>query len=212
MGALFYSRLGGKHFCTGTVVHGPARDLMVTAAHCADPGGHLRHFVFVPGYKDGRAPYGVWYPRRIVVATGWSSSADPADDVAFVVMYPSHGKNIGDLVTGEGIGRTSSFHGLFRVIGYPDAASRTVACDNSITDGAHGLVFDCPGFTDGTSGGPWLAGLHSPGGDGWVAGVIGGYEEGGTSPSVSYSPVFGTGVIDLYRQADRTGRQFTTRG
>ena len=212
VGALFYRGLGGQHFCTATVVHSPARDLIITAAHCVDPAGHPRHFVFVPGYQDGRAPYGVWYPRRVVAGAGWSSAGKPADDVAFAVMYPSRGKNIGDLVTGESVGRTSAFHGLFRVVGYPDGAQRPVACDNSITDGVHGLRFDCPGFTDGTSGSPWLAGLHPPGGDGWVAGVIGGYEEGGTSPSVSYSPVFGTGVINLYREAVRTGRQFTANG
>lgn len=211
VGAMFYRGPGGQHFCTATVVRSPARDLIVTAAHCADPDGHLRHFVFVPGYQDGRAPYGVWEPRRVVVGTGWSSSANPADDVAFVVMSPSHGRNIGDVIAGEGIGRSSAWRGRFRVIGYPDGAEHAVTCANSVTGGAHGLEFDCPGFTDGTSGGPWLAGPGEPVGAGWVAGVIGGYEQGGVSASVSYSPVFGQGVMSLYRQAVRTGRQFSGR-
>lgn len=211
VGALFYRGLGGQHFCTGTVLRSPARDLIVTAAHCADPDGQLRHFVFVPGYQDGRAPYGVWEPRRAVVGTGWLSSANPAGDVAFVVMSPSHGRNIGDVIAGEGIGRSSAYHGLLRVIGYPDGAAHAVTCDNSVTDGGHGLEFTCPGFTDGTSGGPWLAGLDPPMGAGWVTGVIGGYQQGGESASVSYSPVFGQGVMNLYRQAVRTGRQFSAR-
>lgn len=211
VGALFYRGLGGQHFCTGTVLRSPARDLIVTAAHCADPGGHLRHFVFVPGYRDGRAPYGVWQPRQVVAGTGWSSSANPADDVAFVVMAPSHGRNIGDVIAGEGIGRSSDYRGQFRVIGYPDGAQHAVSCDNTVIDGSHGLEFDCPGFTDGTSGGPWLAGPGPPAGAGRVAGVIGGYQQGGVSASVSYSPVFGQNVMNLYRRAVRTGRQFSAR-
>lgn len=188
-------------------MHSPAHDLMVTAAHCADPDGHPRRFVFVPGYRDGRAPYGVWSPRQVVVGTGWTESADPADDVAFVVMYPSHGKNIGDVVAGENIGRTAGFSGPVKVTGYPDDAQQPVACANTVSYGVHGPEFDCPGFTAGTSGGPWLTGPDQPSGPGSVVGVIGGYEEGGVSPAVSYSPVFGPDIIGLYQQALATGRE-----
>ncbi len=204
MGALFYQGLGGQHFCTATVVHSPVHDLIVTAAHCADPGGRPRHFVFAPGYRDGRAPYGVWTVRQVIVDTAWATSQDPADDVAFAVVNRSGGKNIGDLVTGEDIGQTAGFHGLVRVIGYPDTAQRPVDCDNPISESAYGLVFDCPGFTDGTSGGPWIAGLDPPSGA-RIIGLIGGYQEGGDTASVSYSPVFGANVASLYQQAVRAG-------
>jgi hypothetical protein len=45
----------GTHFCSASVVDSPAGNLVITAAHCLagrTPGG----FVFVPGYRDGRAP------------------------------------------------------------------------------------------------------------------------------------------------------------
>jgi hypothetical protein len=55
----------------------------------------------------------------------------------------------------------------------------------------------------GTSGGPFLANVHPATGPGAVLGVIGGYEQGGDTPSVSYSARFGQAVRDLYDQAVR---------
>jgi V8-like Glu-specific endopeptidase len=66
------------------VVASPGRDLLVTAAHCiyGGPHGGIRSdIVFIPGYRDGKAPYGIWSPARLVVAKGWASAADPDLDV-----------------------------------------------------------------------------------------------------------------------------------
>ena len=49
------------------------------------------------------------------------------------------------------------------------------------------MVFDCDNYTNGTSGGPFLAHVNPKTGDGWVIGVIGGYQQGGDTPNVSYS-------------------------
>jgi hypothetical protein len=38
-----------------------------------------------------------------------------------------------------------------------------------------------------------------------VIGVIGGYEQGGDTPEVSYSIVFGPNVANLYEQAQTAG-------
>jgi hypothetical protein len=43
--------------------------------------------------------------------------------------------------------------------------------------------------------------VSSVSGLGVVIGVIGGYEQGGDTPSVSYSPRFGRAVAALYRAA-----------
>jgi hypothetical protein len=63
------------------------------------------------------------------------------------------------------------------------------------------MEFDCGGYTDGTSGGPFLANVHPATGRGAVLGVIGGYEQGGNTPSVSYSARFGRTIRDLYDKA-----------
>jgi hypothetical protein len=63
------------------------------------------------------------------------------------------------------------------------------------------LEFDCGGYTDGTSGGPFLANVDTLTGQGTVIGVIGGYEQGGDTPQVSYSAMFEANVAALYLTA-----------
>ena len=67
------------------------------------------------------------------------------------------------------------------------------------------LQFDCGGYTNGTSGGPFLGDLSATSGQGSVIGVIGGDDQGGPSTSVSYSPVFGPALIALFRKAEAAG-------
>ncbi|MGW3458739.1 serine protease, partial [Streptomyces olivaceoviridis] len=54
---------------------------------------------------------------------------------------------------------------------------------------------DCPDFTSGTSGSPWVNG------DGQVVGVLGGHEEGGSTADTSYSVALGGEAAELYRDA-----------
>jgi hypothetical protein len=65
------------------------------------------------------------------------------------------------------------------------------------------LVFDCAGFTDGTSGGPFLARPRGRSGFTAVIGVIGGYQRGGRLAGVSYSARFLRNVAALYRRAEQ---------
>lgn len=86
VGALFTTSRSGalaRHFCSAAVVDSPADDLLITAAHCLTGEGQV---VFVPGYTGGRAPYGAWTVTRVVLAPQWTSSADPDDDVAFLLV------------------------------------------------------------------------------------------------------------------------------
>jgi V8-like Glu-specific endopeptidase len=203
VGALFLAGSGGSstHFCTASVVHSPHRNMVITAAHClASTAANPGQVSFVPGYHDGKAPYGVWITARVIVDSAWATAADPDDDVAFLIVTGSSGK-IEDVTGAEqlGIGQPA---GVVRVIGYPDARSQPVACQNrEIVFSARQLRFDCGGFTNGTSGGPFLADVSPATGNGLVVGVIGGYEQGGYTPAVSYSAAFGANVAALYRSA-----------
>jgi hypothetical protein len=67
------------------------------------------------------------------------------------------------------------------------------------------LAFDCDGYTGGTSGSPWVTGFDPRTRTGTIVGVIGGYQQGGDTPSVSYSAYFGSGVQQLYQQATGQG-------
>jgi hypothetical protein len=90
VGALFEHNAAGNHFCTASVVSSPGKDLLITAAHCLNGGkggsGYNSDIVFVPDYRDGQEPFGVWTPAKLLVAPQWADSSDPEFDVGFVVL------------------------------------------------------------------------------------------------------------------------------
>jgi V8-like Glu-specific endopeptidase len=207
VGALF-TRSGGQlgtHFCTASVVNSPAGDLLVTAAHCLTgyaltaPAG----LAFVPGYDRGAAPYGVWTVTRAFVDPAWASASSVNDDVAFLTVAPSgRGAAIESVTGGERLGTGQRAGQVVRVTGYPDASDEPLSCGNYANAvGPAQLEFDCAHYTDGTSGGPFLARDGTTGPTDEVIGVIGGYQQGGDSPDISYSAVFGPSVAALYATA-----------
>ncbi len=197
----------GAHFCSASVVDSRAGNLVVTAAHCV-AGRSPGRFAFVPGYDDGRAPYGLWAVTQVLTGDRWSSSSDQDDDVAFLqVGRTGTSDRVQDVTGGERLGASEPPGQLVTVIGYPDDSDTPVSCRNyAPAFTATQLVFRCGGYPDGTSGSPLLAGVDSATGLGTVVGVIGGYEQGGYSSAVSYSARFGPEIAALYR--DATGSSY----
>jgi V8-like Glu-specific endopeptidase len=202
VGALFTTSAGklGHHFCTASVVNSPDGDLVITAAHCMSGTSGV---AFVPGYDRGTAPYGVWIVTKVYTDRAWQTSSDPDDDVAFLQVSQHNSiVPIEDVTGAEQFATGTPARQLVDVIGYPDGTDGPIACRNWTREPmSDQLEFDCGGYTDGTSGGPFLAGVTSLTGQGTVIGVIGGYEQGGLVPQVSYSPMFGANVAALYRLA-----------
>ena len=185
VGALFAN---GSHFCTASVVHSGAGDLVLTAAHCVKDG-----MSFAPAYHDGVAPLGMWTVTDVAVADGWTSSADPDLDFAFLtVQQPGNTASLESLTGANVLGTDRGFDHTITLTGYPDTTDSPVLCTGTTTRfDTYQLRVACPGFPDGTSGGPWVTG-------GAVIGVIGGYELGGDTPDVSYSAYFDDDIAKLY--------------
>lgn len=188
VGALFAN---GSHFCTASVVHSPGGDLVLTAAHCVKDG-----MSFAPAYHDGVAPLGMWTVTGVAVADGWTSSADPDLDFAFLtVQQPGNTASLESLTGANVLGTDRGFDHTITLTGYPDTTDSPVACTGTTTrSDTYQLRVACAGFPDGTSGGPWVTG-------GAVIGVIGGYELGGDTPDVSYSAYFDDDIAKLYASA-----------
>jgi V8-like Glu-specific endopeptidase len=211
VGALFSVSPSGQlesHFCTASVVDSPTRDLIVTAAHCM-----ARHtageVAFVPGYSRGQEPFGVWTVTRVIEDQQWTSSGNPDDDYAFLVVRQAGARQaIEDLTGGEAIGINVSPGQRVKVAGYPDLGESPVNCANTALEfSPTQYEFNCAGFTDGTSGSPLLTGAGPFSGAGTVIGVIGGYEQGGSTASVSYAARFSTRLAALYKTALSAARQ-----
>ncbi|MGI5456009.1 trypsin-like serine peptidase [Streptomyces sp. CA-249302] len=200
IGALFGAdradRLAGGHFCTASVVHGPYRNLIVTAAHCLD-GDDAGDLVFVPGYRDGTAPHGVWKVKRRFLPDGWAKGQDEDSDVAFAVVEDQDGRGVEDVVGGNRfVAGTATGATAVTVTGYPNSREVPVSCTNKPTPHSPTQQrIDCPDLSGGTSGSPWVNG------DQQVVGILGGHEQGGNTDDISYSVVLGTEAAELYKDA-----------
>jgi V8-like Glu-specific endopeptidase len=207
VGALF-TTVKGKllHICTAAVVQSKHADLAVTAAHCmlGRRLGRKSSVTFAPGYHDGKFPFGRWIVRSEFVDRNWRQHQDANDDVAFLLIGRP-GRRIEKHTGGEKLETNLPLPQTVQVIGYPDSAERPIRCTGPARRlhlaGYRQMVFDCGGYSDGTSGGPFLipATKTSPT---EVIGVIGGYQQGGDTPSVSYSPIFIGNVAALFKRAN----------
>jgi V8-like Glu-specific endopeptidase len=189
------------HFCTASVVRSDSGDLIATAAHCIynpSMGGFLNHIMFVPGYHDNAAPYGTWIATTAYVDTDWVKSADPDLDVAFLAVRRL-GSGSGTLESATGAGRYQPNPGyatLVDVVAYPVGAAKPLSCAATTTEQSPTqLEFDCAAYADGSSGAPFLTQ------DDAVVGVVGGYQQGGDTPDISFSSYFGDRVTALYAAA-----------
>jgi V8-like Glu-specific endopeptidase len=204
VGALFTASAGklGQHFCTASVVDSPGGDLAITAAHCVtSTSGTID---FVPGYDNGRTPYGVWTVTKVYVDQAWNSSSNPDDDFAFLrISQPGSSVPVEDETGAEKLATgTPASHQQVQAIGYPNSSDQPITCQNWLREPmASQLEFDCGGYTDGTSGGPFLSEVNQKTGQGMVIGVIGGYQQGGDYPQISYSSVLGANAAALYKTA-----------
>lgn len=192
----------GSHFCTGSVVNSPSGDLVLTAAHCVQ-GHPASQMAFIPDYNAGRWPDGVWRVTRVIVDRNWMSSQDPDDDFAFLtVTGPGSRVSLQSLTGGEGVAVDVPAGQRVEVAGYPDGAGGLISCQNTAGQfTATQYQFTCTGFSDGTSGSPLLADIGPDYGLDTVIGVIGGYEQGGSTSSVSYAARFGGQLGALYQEA-----------
>jgi V8-like Glu-specific endopeptidase len=211
VGTLFVRESDGKlrHFCTASVVHSTQADLAITAAHCMQyvKVSLYGDVYFAPGFHNGRFPYGLWIVRQVFVDSNWQAHHDANDDFAFIVVGKP-GQRIEKKTGAEQLETNFTLPQTVEVVGYPDDTNLPVYCVGPVSRlhlaGYQQLVFDCGGYPDGTSGGPFLTHVSRKTGTGKVIGVIGGYQAGGDTPSISYSARFLDNVANLYKQATAT--------
>ncbi|MFB7943533.1 trypsin-like serine peptidase [Kitasatospora phosalacinea] len=195
VGALFSGPAApGNHFCTASVIDSPGRNLILTAAHClSGPNGTT----FVPGYRNGQAPYGTWQVTKVYTADGWRTDHDPDEDFAILAVAPNAGRQIEDALGGNPLGTHAAWTVQARLYGYPARTELPVVCTDTTTrQDTYQRRIDCPAFPGGTSGGPFIDAAT-----GEVIGVIGGYQQGGATDDTSYSALFDHTVADLLATA-----------
>ncbi|MGV9259482.1 trypsin-like serine peptidase [Streptomyces sp. NPDC003703] len=211
--------LGGPTtYCTGSVVHTAAKDIVLTAGHCGLGLQSASHRIFVPQYRVGSSapeqPYGVFPVAQIYLDKRYASNTktDTSDlDLAFAQVDATSRGKVEDVTGALTFTPTSSYNHKVTVIGYPGSGAVNpdhvpVRCPvtTSQLPGFRQMRMTCKGFHGGVSGGPWIEDYDSTTGTGKVIGNTGGYNGGGNDANVdwvTYAPVYGADAQDLFDHA-----------
>jgi len=202
VGAIFRGPLADGHGCSGSVIASPTEDLVLTAAHCVY--GDLSGWTFVPGYVDGRTPYGVWSIASAYVDPSWQKSGNTQADYAILRIAPQVVRGRTERiqqVTGANLLGTAPRAGTsITDIAYNAGVDdQPITCTAPVyyTDGYPG--FNCSNYQGGVSGSPFLA--RGPLGTRVVVGLIGGLHQGGCYDYTSYSPALTARMYATYLRA-----------
>jgi V8-like Glu-specific endopeptidase len=204
VGALFHNNGSGDHFCSASVIYSSRHNLLLTAAHCL----YYKHkwsskIAFVPKYTAGHRPYGLWTVSTMTLDSRWINKGDVDLDFGFAGVNKLHGKNIADVVGYNSLLTGQGFNKSITVIGYPRTAGQPIHCEtHTFKQSKYQQGFDCPGFTGGTSGSPWIMHYNKSTQSGMVIGALGGYQQGGATASRSYSAVFDNDIKKLKDRAN----------
>jgi hypothetical protein len=201
VGGLFVRTLGltvPHPFCTASVINSARGNLLITAAHCLGKVP-VSQMVFIPYYHNGTSPFGEYRVTSQAFPRHWFPGGDIREDYAFLTV----GGNVQAKAGAEQLGTSFPLPRSVRLEGYSlngDPVVCTGRPTRVIRAGQHQLRFGCRGFSDASSGGPFLAGVSKKSGLGTIVGLIGGYQQGGSSTSVSYSSPVGPAAVAQARQ------------
>ncbi|MFN8218072.1 MAG: hypothetical protein U0R71_15885 [Solirubrobacterales bacterium] len=202
--------------CSGTSVSAPNLSLVFTAGHCVNGGGRRgswygRNWIFVPGYRYGQRPFGVFAARWLGATPAWlAEGSENADVGVAVVGRNERGQRLAAAVGAVGFAAGLKPKQAFDIHGYPaagrfDGETQQLCASARFRGRDPGSLFygesgpltvaaEC-NVTGGASGGGWtLAGgaLNS------VTDYS--YPE---DPRTVFGAYFGREVARLYHQAGR---------
>lgn len=214
-GAVFFEFKGDLGRCSGTSVDAPNMSVVFTAGHCVHAAGgssspwYRGRWTFVPAYRFGQRPFGVFPARWLDATKRWVSEGNENFDVAAAVVGRNErGQRLQEAVGGTGIAFNLSPRQVFDVHGYPagrpfDGETQRL-CDDAAFLGhdPQSLLFPGPltlgvrcQVTGGASGGGWTIR-----GDVLNSVTDYGYPE---DPQTAFGAYFGPEVKRLYKRVAR---------
>jgi V8-like Glu-specific endopeptidase len=228
-GKLFFTDGASTYVCSASLIK---RGIVVTAAHCLAQFGAKRYYTnfrFIPAYREGSAPYGVWVGTPSVLSS-YFTGTDPCstagvvcqNDVGVLRLTAQNGALPGT-ATGwlsygwNGVGFTGNKLTQITQLGYPVCLDSGAIMERTDSQG-----FISGSMTNntiigslmcgGSSGGPWLINFGvRPSLTGTTAGsfsdanvVVGVTSWGYTSTTVKQqgaSPFLSTNIVPLVNAA-----------
>jgi len=91
IGKVFFVKDGKPQWCSATSIDAKYKNLVLTAGHCVYDdkanGDVLDKWVFVPGYYQGKAPWGIYVGKQAFTHYDYAVYEDYDKDYAFVTVY-----------------------------------------------------------------------------------------------------------------------------
>ncbi|PRX95526.1 trypsin-like peptidase domain-containing protein [Allonocardiopsis opalescens] len=209
VGRVFLTIAGRDFVCSAAVVDAANRDTVITAGHCLKNGrgAWADNWTFVPGYTDGREPYGSYVARDMAVPRGWAEQADDDYDFGFAVLHRSGRRHVADRVGSHPLAFERPAGDQVYAFGYP--SRRPYSGDDLVycagrsfrdTAGTSDYGMGCA-MTSGSSGGPWFADFDPASGEGVIMSVVSfKYSD---DPRTQYGPFLGPEARELHAYAAR---------
>jgi V8-like Glu-specific endopeptidase len=179
-GKLFFKIGSDTYICSASLIK---RGIVVTAAHCVANYGASQFYSgwqFVPGYRNGKAPFGTWTAYDVWIKTAYYNGTDGCavygvvcpDDVAVIILNTQSGGYAGTSTGWLGYGWDGfSFTGnsLTHVsqLGYPVGLDSAAFMERNDSQGyvsaanSNNTVIGS-NMNGGSSGGPWVANFGLP--------------------------------------------------
>lgn len=222
-----------KYMCSASVVPSRRGNVILTAAHCViDPATGTvateHSVVFIPGYRNGVAPYGAWEAVSYKSTESWEKAArggpqpNEGGDLALLTLEANkesenvhEGENVEKVVGWLGIAFDQACDQTYTQYGYPaespypdegpvlysyTAAYAGTDSNSAILPRPIKIASD---FTRGASGGPWTIGSSSS--PTALSVTAYGYEN---QPGYLYGPYFGEAARKVYERAASKGVPF----
>jgi V8-like Glu-specific endopeptidase len=201
-GKLFGTDARGNFECSATVVSTPSRRVIFSAGHCARYRGlDASNEVFVPGYKNGHAPYGKFAAWRWYVPSQWHNNENFSYDISAMVLY----QKVANVVGRRGIVWNYPANRHYVSYGYPAAppfnGENLYSCPSSLggrdptTSSPQTMWITC-NMTEGSSGGGWITRIGNQ--DGYLNSVNSYFYR--NQPNRMYGPYFGNAARGLWNR------------
>lgn len=176
-GKLFFRDGSHDYVCSAAAIRTKKRNQVLTAGHCVHTGPNpppegllqpprprpFSDWVFVPRYRNGKAPFGRWVALKAHTFTGWIESESYRHDQAVITFKKRKKRRLVDVVGGSSVawGKGPRQWGT-TVWGWPAESPFTGevarSCHGRATrfeGGADAAIRQCD-LNGGASGGPWF--------------------------------------------------------
>ena len=201
VGRVFFVVDGQPYYCSASAIQSKFKNLVATAGHCVydtDKNKPVDGFVFIPGYHEAKAPWGIYVGAKMHTHYDFDVFEDYDKDYAFVNVYNGIKRTAGSWVDAGRLSDNVGAQGFawnqkpgknVFVFGYPTGphldgnkayTGETMKyCYNKTYEGPavpqykveEQIAIKCA-FTPGSSGGPWLLQYSNTKRVGYLNGVV----------------------------------------